>query len=56
MSDALVSVSRDAALNAAQCLFFDYGDRMADAARFSRTSCGLMTSRVMMPYWSTRWR
>jgi hypothetical protein len=34
MFDTLPSVPRDTALSAAQCLFFDHGHRLAEAARF----------------------
>ncbi len=34
MFDTFPSVPRDAALDAAQCLFFDHGHRLAEAARF----------------------
>ena len=34
MFDTLPSVPLDTALSAAQCLFFDHGHRLAEAARF----------------------
>lgn len=34
MFDTLPSVPRDAALDAAQCLYIDHGHRLAEAARF----------------------